>query len=106
RDAHTDIVGDTRPEVDIGPLTPFGGVGAGRYYQRFSLEIDQRLLRHQRSDVFGATLRAGKRIAVTASQNTLRSTFDPTAILNGQAIDVSLDRDTVTRRVELKLPVT
>jgi hypothetical protein len=103
---HTDIFGDTRGEIDVGPITAFGGIGAGRYFQRFSLEIDQRLLRHQRSDTLGATLRAGKRIALTGSQSTLTSTFDPTAMLDGQAIDLSLDRATVTRRLELKLPVT
>jgi len=36
------------------PSQRFGGFGGGRYRQRFTLEIDDRLLRHEKRDVAGA----------------------------------------------------
>src|SRR5262249_54388765 len=49
---HTDLYGTLLAEVDVGPVTAYGGVGGGRYRQRFSLEIDERLLRHESSTTF------------------------------------------------------
>jgi len=103
---HTDVFGTALAEVDIGPLTAFGGVGGGRYRQRFSLEIDQRLLRHESNDTFGAKLHVGHRITATASQLSTTYTFDPTVELDGRPVSVALDRDTVIRRIEVSFPLT
>jgi len=103
---YTDRFGDVRGEVDVGPLTAYGGFGAGRYRQRFSLEIDDRLLRHEKKDLVGSTLHVGHRVAMSASQVRVTSTFDPEATVNGQPVSTSLDRRTVTRHADLFVPLT
>jgi hypothetical protein len=103
---YTDLFGDVRGEVDLGPLTAYGGIGGGRYRQRFTLEIDDRLLRHQKSHIFGATLHLGKRVTVSGSQSTVTATFDPEASVDGRPVSQSLDRRSVTRRAELSVPLT
>jgi len=103
---YTDRFGDVRGEVDVGPITAFGGIGGGHYRQRFSLEIDDRLLRHERKDLVGMTLHVGKRVTVSASQARVTDTFDPEASVNGQPVSTSLDRRTVTRRAEMSVPLT
>lgn len=103
---HTDLLGNLLGEVDLGPLTAFGGFGGGRYRQRFSLEIDERLLRHESTNTFGGTLRVGHRVKATGSQIAVTYTFDPAAVLDGRPVNLALDRKTVTRRLEVSLPVT
>jgi hypothetical protein len=44
-----------RGEVDVGPFTAYGGVGGGHYHQRFTLEIDDRLLRHEDEGPLGGS---------------------------------------------------
>jgi putative beta-barrel porin BBP2 len=106
KERHTDLFGQVLAEVDVGPLSVFGGVGSGKFRQRFSLEIDERLLRHEKNDVVGGTFRFGHRVSTTASQTTTRYTFDPEAQLNGEPVNVALDRDSMVRRLEFSLPVT
>lgn len=103
---HTDLLGNVLGEVDVGPLTAFGGFGGGRYRQRFSLEIDERLLRHESNNTFGGALRLGQRVTVTGSQIATTYTFDPAAEVDGVSVSLSLDRKTVTRRLEVRLPLT
>jgi hypothetical protein len=103
---HTDLFGDFRGEIDVGPLTPFAGLGAARYRQRFSLEIDERLLRRESSNIVGATAHFGRRITVTASRRNLTSTFDPGTTLDGRDVSIALDRQTRTDRLELSVPLT
>jgi len=102
----TDLFGNVLGEVDAGPLTVFGGVGGGRYRQRFSLEIDERILRHETSNTFGGTLHLGQRAATTVSQTSVTSTFDPEATVEGRPVSTALDRDTVTRRGEISVALT
>jgi len=103
---YTDRFGDVRVEVDVGPLTAYAGIGGGHYRQRFSLEIDDRLLRHEKKYLMGATLHVGKRVMVSASQARVTATFDPEATVNGQPVSTSLDRRTVTRHADLSVPLT
>jgi hypothetical protein len=103
---YTDLSGDVRGEVDVGPATLFGGIGGGRYRQRFTLEIDDRVQRHETRDALGATLHIGQRVALSGSQTRLEAIYDPEAVLDGQPISTSLDRRTTTRRAELSLPLT
>jgi len=103
---YTDLFGDVRGEVDVGPITAYAGIGGGHYHERFTLEIDDRLLRHEKRDLVGSTLHVGKRVTVSGSQTRVTATFDPEAIINGQPVSTSLDRRTVTRRAELSVPLT
>ncbi len=103
---HTDLFGRTRAEVDVGPLTLFGGIQGARYRQRFSLEIDERIRRGESGHLFGATLRIRRQVTLTASQTTVTSTFDPEASFAGQPVSLTLNRETQTRTVELTLPLT
>jgi hypothetical protein len=102
----TDVFGTAGAEVEVGPVTVRGGIGGGRFRQRFSLEIDERLLRHESSHYYGATLRLGRRISVDAGQTDLTSTFDEAATLDGQSVSGSLDRKTVTRTATVNVPLT
>jgi len=103
---HTDVFGDVRGELDLGPFQAFGGIGGGRYRERFSLEIDERMLRRSSSVLFGGTMRMGHRATLTGSQSTVRTTFDPEATFDGAPVSESLDRDTLTRRANASVPVT
>ena len=103
---YTDAFGDVRGDLDVGPITAFGGIGGGHYRQRFTLEIDDRLLRHEKRDLVGATLHVGKRVTVSGSQTRVTATFDPDATLDGIPVSTSLDRRTVTRRAEISVPLT
>jgi putative beta-barrel porin BBP2 len=103
---YTDLFGDVRGEVDVGPLTAYGGIGGGRHRQRFTIEIDDRIERHEKSDTFGAVLHVGHRVTVAGSQTRLKSIFDPEAVVEGQIVSRSLDRRTTTRRAELSVPLT
>jgi putative beta-barrel porin BBP2 len=103
---YTDRFGDVRGEIDAGPITAYGGIGGGRFRQRFTLEIDDRLERHEKSDVLGAVLHVGHRVTVGGSQTRLTSTFDAEAIVDGRPVSASLDRRTMTRRADLSLPLT
>jgi hypothetical protein len=103
---HTDLFGRTRTEVDVGPLTLFGGIEGARYRQRFSLEIDERIRRDVSGHVFGATFRIRRQLTLTASQHNVKSTFDPEASFAGQQVSVALDRNTQKRTVQLAVPLT
>jgi hypothetical protein len=103
---YTDVFGNVRAEVDAGPLTAFTGIGGGRYRQRFTLEIDDRLKRHQSSDIIGATVRLGRRVSLTGSQTRTTSTFDPEASVDGVSVSSRLDRKSVTRHVDVAIPLT
>ena len=103
---HTDLIGSARAEVDAGPLTFFGGLSGARLRQRFSLEIDERIQRNESGSTFGATIRLRKKVALTASQINLTSTYDPNAVFAGQPVSSTLDRDMQTRTVQLSVPLT
>ena len=103
---YTDVFGEIRGEVDAGPLTAFGALGGARYRQRFSLEVDERLHRKASTEIFGGTLRFKRRVSLTGSRSTVTSTFDQAAELAGQSVSGSLDRKSIARRLELRLPLT
>jgi len=103
---HTDVFGTTRAEIDVGPVTAFGGLEASRYRQRFTLEIDDRIRRDTSGTLFGATFRIGHSSTLTASQHFVKSTFDPDAQFAGQPVSVALDRETTTRTLQLTFPLT
>jgi hypothetical protein len=103
---HTDLFGSTRAEVDVGPLTLFGGIQGARYRQRFSLEIDERIRRDESGHSFGATVRIRRQVTLTASQSNVTSTFDPEASFAGQPVSVALDRESQARTVQLRVPLT
>jgi hypothetical protein len=103
---YTDLFGDIRGEVDVGPMTLYAGIGGGHYHERFTLEIDDRLLRREKRDLFGGTVHVGKRVTVSGSQSRVTYTFDPTATVNGQPVSTSLDRQTTTRRADISVPLT
>lgn len=103
---YTDVFGDVRGEVDVGPITAYGGIGGGHYHERFTLEIDDRILRHEKRDLLGTTVRIGKRVTVSGSRTRATLTFDPEALVGGQPVSTSLDRRTVTQRADLSVPLT
>src|SRR5436309_4663766 len=61
----TDFGGEGRAEVDIGPFTLFGAGGGGQSRQRFSIDLDQRVLRHERWGSTGFTVTPTRRVSAT-----------------------------------------
>jgi hypothetical protein len=93
----TDLSGNFRAEVDVGPLTLFAGIGAGRYKQRFSIEIDERderLERHEERFLGGVVLRATDKLALTADGSQRTSTYASGVLVGGDDVKTSLDRRT------------
>lgn len=90
----TDLNGQGRAEVDLGPLTVFGSVAAGRHRQRFSVEIDQRLERSSRSRGGGLRWHVTRRLALAGEGTWQRSRFEQGVQVRGQSVKSALDRDT------------
>jgi hypothetical protein len=100
---HTDRLGSLGGELDLGPLSLSASHGVGRFRQRFTLEIDERIAREERSMIFGATLRI-RRMSAGASRRVMRSTYEPGT--EATTVDLLLDRETTTHRFDLALPLT
>ncbi len=60
----TDYFGKGTLEADVGPLTFSVGGGGGQYRQRFSIDVDERLLRQEKTANAGAIWRVSRRISL------------------------------------------
>jgi len=97
----TDFGGEGRAEVDVGPFTFFGAGGGGQYRQRFTIDIDQRVLRHERWGSVGVTLAPTRRVSATLSGTSRISEFASLAIADVN-VKQSLDRDELTGTAQLR----
>jgi hypothetical protein len=98
--------GSLRAELDIGPVTLSGGVGAGRAKQRFSTEIDERVWRHEDSRTLGTLLHLTKKLTVSGSWEQRDSDFEEGAQVGGEDVAQALNRRSETRRLELGFELT
>ncbi len=93
-ESSTDLNGQGRTELDLGPLTLFGSAAAGRQRQRFSVEIDQRVQRTSRSRGAGTRLHVTRRLNLAGEANWQRYRFEQGVQVRGQSVKSALDRDT------------
>jgi len=91
----TDFGGEGRAEVDIGRFTFFGAGGGGQSRQRFSIDLDQRVLRHERWGSAGLTVNPTRRLSVTAF-GTGRVHEYASLLVGGVNVKRSLDRNELT----------
>jgi hypothetical protein len=88
----TDVSGDGRADLYLGPVTFFAGGGAGRLRQRFSIEVDERLERRERRLLGGVVLHATRKLALTAEVRRSTSTYEAGVLVAGDDVKESLDR--------------
>ena len=101
----TDFGGNGHAEMPLGPLVLFGGGGGGQARQRATIDIDERVLRQEKTAYVGAETHLGSRITVwgqgagTVSRygRTFSNAGDPFRLARG------LDRNTLTATGELRL---
>lgn len=100
---HTDRFGSVGAELDLGPFSAAASRGAGRFRERFSLEIDERLSRDETVTALGGAFRV-RRISVGASRRVTKLAFARGR--DGTLFDVTLDRNSTTDRFQVTLPIT
>jgi len=101
----TDFGGDGRAELDFGPFTFFGAGGGGQSRQRFSIDIDQRVLRHERWATAGVKVTPTPRISATVSGTGWVYEF-ASLIVRGVNVKENLDRNELTAHGQLRYALT
>ncbi len=94
-----------RAELDFGPFTFFGAGGGGQYKQRFSIDIDDRVLRQEQWAQVGARLKLTRRISLTGTGSSRVYRFE-SAVLRGVDVKESLDRNSLSASLEGRLAIT
>jgi hypothetical protein len=102
----TDFYGEGRAEADLGPLTLFGGGGGGQFTQRFSIDVDERLLRQEKHGYAGAAWQVTRRLSTRVQGRGDVFTFAPGAFRLGGGIKEAMDRNTLTGTGELRIALT
>src|SRR6266536_2064079 len=99
--------GEGRAEFDFGPWTLFGGGGALRARQLFSIDLDARVLREEHFASAGAQWRLSSRAFLSGRIEERRYRYDPDRRLSSGSLSAAtLDRDTVTTALTLRYRVT
>jgi hypothetical protein len=102
----TDFYGEGRADLDLGSLHLFGGGGGGRFTQRFSLDVDERLPRHEKRAHAGATLSLSRRLSVTGQAATEVLTFARGVFRLGGDVKEAMDRNTLTATGQVRFALT
>jgi hypothetical protein len=105
-ESFTDFYGDGRAELDLGPLTFFGGGGGGQFHNRFSIDVDERLKRQEKRGYVGLTWRVTPRFSATAQAGDEVFTFAPAEFRLGGFVKEAMDRDTLTGTAQLRFALT
>lgn len=95
-ESSTDRSGSLRGELELGPALLFGGIGGGWHRQRFSLEVDQRFERTDKSASTGLTLKLGRRLRLGGNFVSTSYRYEEGIAVDGDAVSSSLDRDSRT----------
>lgn len=101
----TDFGGEGRGELDIGPVTFFVGGGGGQSRQRFSIDIDQRVLRHERWGTAGLKLAATRRLSLGVS-GTGRVYEFASLLVGAVNVKENLDRNELTGNAQVRYAMT
>jgi hypothetical protein len=102
----TDFYGEGRSELDVGPFTAFGGGGGGRFTQRFSIDVDERLKRQEKHGYAGATWRVTRRLSATIQGRREILTFAPGTFRLGGDVKAAMDRDTLAATGQARFALT
>jgi hypothetical protein len=101
----TDFGGEGRAELDVGRFTFFGAGGGSQSRQRFSTDIDQRVLRHERWGAAGVKYAPISRLTATLT-GTGRVYEFASSLVQGVDVKKSLDRNELTGNVQLRYALT
>lgn len=101
----TDFAGEGRGELDFGPFTFFGGGGGGQFKQRFSIDLDERLLRQEKWATTGFDLRLTDTVSATLSGAGHSYAFGPSSS-GGSSVQRALDRNQLTGTAQLRYALT
>ena len=101
----TDFGGEGRAELDFGPFTLFGAGGGSQSRQRFSIDIDQRVLRHERWGGAGVKFAPISRLSATLT-GTGRIYEFASSLVRGVDVKRSLDRNELTGSLQLRYALT
>jgi hypothetical protein len=101
-----DFYGEGDAELDLGPFTLLGGGGGGQFTQRFSIDIDERLLRQEKHAYVGLAWRQKSRLSARAEGRGEVFTFAPGVFRLGGAVKESMDRNTLSARGQVRYALT
>jgi hypothetical protein len=102
----TNFFGNGRADLDLGPVTLFGGGSGGQFTERFSIELDERIKYQQKRGLAGAIWHVTRRISATGQASSDEYTFAPTLLPNGQSAKAAGDRNSITGSAVLRYAVT
>jgi hypothetical protein len=102
----TDFFGGGDVELDVGSFTLLGGGGGGQFSQRFSIDIDERLLRQEKYAYAGLAWRAQERLAARVVGRTEVAKFAPGVFRLGGFVQEAMDRHTLSARGEVRYALT
>jgi hypothetical protein len=97
----TDFGGEGRAEVDVSRFTFFGAGGGGQSRQRFSIDVDQRVLRHERWASTGVTIAATRRVSATIFGTGHVYEYG-SFLVRGVNIKENLDRNDLTGTAQIR----
>jgi hypothetical protein len=102
----TDPSGEGLAELTLGRLMLFGGGGGSSSRQRFSIEFDARVPRHEMWATGGSRLDLGSKLSLTLSGKEHRFRYGTFDLGGGQDLRELLDRNTLTANAELRYGLT
>ncbi|HET9314315.1 MAG TPA: outer membrane beta-barrel protein [Vicinamibacteria bacterium] len=102
----TDFFGGGDAELDLGPFMLLGGGGGGQASQRFSIDIDERLLRQEKYAYGGIAWRARERLSFRVVGRTEVVKFAPGVFRLGGFVQEAMDRNTLSARGEVRYALT
>jgi hypothetical protein len=104
----TDFGGSGHAELPLGPLVLFGGGAGQQARQRATIDLDERVLRHERSGYAGAEMRVGSRVTLLGQGQSQVSRYGRTFVNTGDPFRLArgLDRNTLTATGEMRLRLT
>jgi hypothetical protein len=101
-----DRFGEARAELAMRRFTLYGRIGGGQYRERFSIEIDERVLRQEAHAAAGVRGRLSRRLGASAEWLGESYRFGPSVRGEGGGIRDALDRNTYATRVGLEWSLT
>jgi hypothetical protein len=105
-ESSTDFFGGGDAELDVGPFTLRGGGGGGQFTQRFSIDIDERLLRQEKFGYVGLGWREQSRLSVRAEGRAEVLEFAEGVFRLGGSVKEAMDRNTLSARGQVRYAVT
>jgi hypothetical protein len=102
----TDFYGEGRLEMDAGPLLLYGSGGGGRFHNRFSIDVDERLERQERRASLGLVWRLTRRMSATVQGGEEVLSFAPAVFRLGGFVKEAMDRRTRNGAGQLRFSLT